>query len=86
MAELFLPPNSRITGKGRAHRAESPGRVRKFRIYRWDPERNSGDSILITPSRTTPSAYFTCVTRTQSTSISTLPALTLSTVSCGTPK
>ena len=38
MAEFFLPPHSRITGKGRAHRAEGAARVRKFRIYRWDPE------------------------------------------------
>ena len=38
MAEFLLPPHSRITGKGRAHRAEGAARVRKFRIYRWHPE------------------------------------------------
>ena len=38
MAELFLPPHSRITGKGRAHRAEGAARVRKFKIYRYDPD------------------------------------------------
>ena len=38
MAEFFLPPNSRITGKGRAHKAEGAARARHFRIYRWDPD------------------------------------------------
>src|SRR5690606_1962922 len=37
-AEFFLPPHSRLAGKGRAHRAEGAARVRKFRIYRWDPD------------------------------------------------
>jgi len=38
MAVLSLPKNSKITGKGRAHRASGATRVKKFRIYRWDPE------------------------------------------------
>jgi succinate dehydrogenase / fumarate reductase iron-sulfur subunit len=38
MAEILLPKNSRISRKGHAHKAEGAKRVRKFRIYRWDPE------------------------------------------------
>ena len=38
MAEFILPKNSRITGKGREHKAAGAKRVRRFRIYRWDPE------------------------------------------------
>ena len=38
MAEFFLPPNSKITGKGRDHKAEGGARRRRFKIYRWDPE------------------------------------------------
>jgi succinate dehydrogenase / fumarate reductase iron-sulfur subunit len=38
MAEFILPKNSRITGKGREHKADGAKRVQKFRIYRWDPE------------------------------------------------
>ena len=38
MAEFFLPKNSKITGKSREHTASGAKRVRKFRIYRWDPE------------------------------------------------
>src|SRR3954452_19881201 len=39
MAEFRLPKNSRITGKGRAFRAvNAKGRVRRFKIYRYDPE------------------------------------------------
>jgi succinate dehydrogenase / fumarate reductase iron-sulfur subunit len=38
MAEILLPKNSRISRKGRAHKAEGAKRIRKFRIYRWDPE------------------------------------------------
>ena len=39
MAEFRLPKNSRI-GKGKAHEAPpaAGGRVRKFRVYRYDPE------------------------------------------------
>jgi succinate dehydrogenase / fumarate reductase, iron-sulfur subunit len=38
MAEFFLPKNSRITGKGREHKADGAVRARRFRVYRWDPE------------------------------------------------
>ena len=38
MAEFFLPKNSKITRKGRVHRAEGAKRIKSFRIYRWDPE------------------------------------------------
>src|SRR4051812_12465924 len=39
MAEFRLPPNSRITGKGRNYQAvNAKGRVRRFKIYRYDPE------------------------------------------------
>ena len=37
MAEFFLPKNSTIT-KGREHKAPGAARVRRFKIYRWDPE------------------------------------------------
>ena len=39
MAEFFLPKNSKISGKGRAYRAPEAKRVKKFRIYRWDPDK-----------------------------------------------
>src|SRR6186713_2252345 len=38
MAEFTLPKNSKITGKGRDHKAVGARNARKFRIYRWDPE------------------------------------------------
>src|SRR3954471_9242893 len=39
MAEFTLPPNSRISGRGKTYRAEGKrGRVRGFRIYRYDPD------------------------------------------------
>ena len=38
MAEFTLPKNSRITRNGREHRASGAARVRRFRVYRWDPE------------------------------------------------
>ena len=38
MAELRLPPNSRV-GKGKTFKAPAQAkRVKKFNIYRWDPE------------------------------------------------
>jgi succinate dehydrogenase / fumarate reductase iron-sulfur subunit len=38
MAEIRLPPNS-VVGKGKTHAAQpSAKRVRKFSIYRWNPE------------------------------------------------
>ncbi|WP_136163804.1 succinate dehydrogenase iron-sulfur subunit [Sphingomonas flavalba] len=39
MAEFSLPKNSTITKKGKAHAApEGAARVRKFKIYRYDPD------------------------------------------------
>ena len=38
MVQLTLPKNSKITGQGRDHKASGAKRVRRFRIYRWDPE------------------------------------------------
>jgi len=38
MATFTLPKNSRITGKPREHRATGASRVKRFKIYRWDPE------------------------------------------------
>ncbi len=37
MAEFVLPKNSKIT-KGREHAAETGGRLRTFKVYRYDPE------------------------------------------------
>ncbi len=43
MVELTLPKNSRLTGKGRAHRADrrvanGAGKYRTFKVYRYDPD------------------------------------------------
>ena len=39
MAEFTLPKNSKITGKGRTHKAANgAGRVKQFKIYRYDPD------------------------------------------------
>jgi len=39
MAEFTLPKNSRISAKGREHKAAAGAkRVKRFRIYRYDPE------------------------------------------------
>ncbi|MFC4255896.1 succinate dehydrogenase iron-sulfur subunit [Altererythrobacter xixiisoli] len=38
MATFTLPKNSKISAKGRDHTAPGATRVKKFRIYRWDPE------------------------------------------------
>jgi len=38
MAEFFLPKNSKISRKGKSYRAPEAKRVKKFRIYRWDPD------------------------------------------------
>ena len=38
MATFTLPKNSKISGKGRAHSADGAGRVKKFKIYRYDPD------------------------------------------------
>ena len=38
MATFTLPKNSRITGKGRVHSAPAAKRLKRFRIYRFDPD------------------------------------------------
>ena len=38
MATFTLPKNSKITGKSRDHKAEGGARIRKFKIYRYDPD------------------------------------------------
>ncbi len=39
MAEFSLPKNSKITGKGREHKAAPDAkRVKRFKIYRYDPD------------------------------------------------
>jgi succinate dehydrogenase / fumarate reductase iron-sulfur subunit len=38
MAEFTLPKNSKINRKGKSYRAPEAKRVKKFRIYRWDPD------------------------------------------------
>ncbi len=38
MATFTLPKNSKISKQGEVHKAETSGRVRKFRIYRYDPD------------------------------------------------
>ena len=38
MATFTLPKNSKITGKSRTHKAEGGSRIRKFKIYRYDPD------------------------------------------------
>src|SRR5262245_8741424 len=39
MAELRLPPNSRVTKAGKVHKAPvGAKRVKVFTIYRWDPD------------------------------------------------
>jgi succinate dehydrogenase / fumarate reductase iron-sulfur subunit len=38
MASFSLPANSTITGKPRHHRAEGASQVKKFTVYRYDPD------------------------------------------------
>ena len=38
MATFTLPANSKITGKARHHQAEGATRVKKFTVYRYDPD------------------------------------------------
>jgi succinate dehydrogenase / fumarate reductase iron-sulfur subunit len=38
MATFTLPTNSKITGKGKEHKASGATRVKRFKIYRWDPD------------------------------------------------
>ena len=38
MASFTLPANSKITGEGTLHKAPGAARVRKFTVYRYDPD------------------------------------------------
>jgi succinate dehydrogenase / fumarate reductase iron-sulfur subunit len=38
MAEFTLPKNSKIKGKGHAYRAPEAKKVKKLKVYRWDPD------------------------------------------------
>jgi succinate dehydrogenase / fumarate reductase iron-sulfur subunit len=38
MATFTLPKNSKINGKGRTHKSDGAGRVKKFKVYRYDPD------------------------------------------------
>ena len=38
MATFSLPKNSKITGKSRHHAAATNGQIRKFKVYRYDPD------------------------------------------------
>ena len=39
MAEFLLPKNSKISGKGRVHKArDGAKRTKAFKIYRYDPD------------------------------------------------
>ena len=38
MASLTLPKNSKVNGAGRHHKAEGADRVKKFTVYRYDPD------------------------------------------------
>ncbi|MDE2413087.1 MAG: succinate dehydrogenase iron-sulfur subunit, partial [Sphingomonadales bacterium] len=38
MATFTLPANSKINGKGRQFAAASNGRVKSFKVYRYDPD------------------------------------------------
>ena len=45
MSEFTLPPNSRI-GEGKQWTLAKPApRTKRFRIYRWDPEKNSNPAM-----------------------------------------
>ncbi len=39
MAEFALPKNSKITERGHVHKAAGGGRIKKFKIYRYDPDK-----------------------------------------------
>ena len=44
MAEFTLPKNSKVSSKGKVHKApEGASRTRKFQVYRYDPD--SGERV-----------------------------------------
>ena len=38
MATFTLPKNSKVNGKARHHAAPTQGRIKKFKVYRYDPD------------------------------------------------
>ena len=38
MATFTLPKNSKINGASKSYKADGATRIKKFRIYRWDPD------------------------------------------------
>jgi succinate dehydrogenase / fumarate reductase, iron-sulfur subunit len=45
MADFFLPAGSRINPRGRAYRSDTGASLRRFRIYRFDPDAEEGPRI-----------------------------------------
>jgi succinate dehydrogenase / fumarate reductase, iron-sulfur subunit len=45
MADFFLPAGSRVNPKGRVFRSDASARLRRFRIYRFDPDAADGPRI-----------------------------------------
>ena len=41
MAEFTLPKNSKITKNGRTYKAEEGKRLKRFKIYRYDPDNSA---------------------------------------------
>jgi succinate dehydrogenase / fumarate reductase, iron-sulfur subunit len=39
MAQLSLPKNSKVTKNGTTHRADGAGKLRRFKVYRYDPDK-----------------------------------------------
>jgi succinate dehydrogenase / fumarate reductase iron-sulfur subunit len=38
MAQFSLPANSKISKNGKAHKAEGGSQIKKFTVYRYDPD------------------------------------------------
>ena len=39
MADIFLPKNSKVSNAGKTHAAAGATNVKKFRVYRYDPDK-----------------------------------------------
>ena len=57
MAEFTLPKNSKISRKGRTWKPEEGKRLKRFRIYRYDPDTSAnapkiqrGTTLVFSPS------------------------------------
>ncbi|MEY4671705.1 MAG: hypothetical protein RLZZ415_1584, partial [Pseudomonadota bacterium] len=44
MATFTLPANSKITGKAQHHKADGAAHVKKFTVYRYDPDSGENPS------------------------------------------